>query len=510
MSRTTTRALAGALTAGAAAIALAGCNLIPIPGGAPAEPGKAVGFEQVQQAVIQLEARGTFVDPQYGGYEGAGRGSGFIISEDGLAVTNNHVVVGAGTIDVWRGGDQSDTLDARVLGASECLDIAVVQLEKDEYPYLAWHKGDIATGIDVYAAGFPLGDPTFTMTRGIVSKADIEGDTAWASIDSIIEHDARIRPGNSGGPLVDTDGRVVGVNYAGEDTYDYNFAIHRDEVKDVIEQLAAGESVLSLGINGQGVAGEDGGLGVWVASVAAGSVADKAGVKPGDLITRLGGVSVGTDGTMREYCDVLRTHGTEATLDIELYRPADESYYRGQVNSERVVTAVANVGGGGGGQPSGDFVDISDDSGQVGVSVPVEWKDVDGSGFTDDSGNVWYGVTASTSIQKLNSGWSVPGVIVMATPGASDPAYVDNLLTTTRSGVQAEGCSSNGVQSYADGYHTGKYEYFTGCGSTKADYVAIAAIADDGSYLIYVTIQAVSDDDAAALDRIVSSFIAGF
>ena len=116
----------------------------------------------------------------------------------------------------------------------------------------------------------------------------------------------------------------------------------------------------------------------------------------------------------------------------------------------------------------------------------------------------------STSIQKLNSGWTVPGVIVMATPGASDPAYVDNLLNTTRSGVEAEGCSSDGVQSYADGYHTGKYEYFTGCGSTKADYVAIAAIADDGSYLIYVTIQAVSDEDAAAVDRIVSSFIAGF
>ncbi len=510
MSRTTTRALAGVLTAGGLAVALAGCNLLPGAGG-DAKPGKSVGFDQVQSAVIQLEARGTFVDPEYGGYEAAGRGSGFIISEDGLAITNNHVVVGAGTIDVWRGGDKSDTLDARVLGASECLDIAVVQLEKDSYPYLAWHKGEIKTGIDVYAAGFPLGDPTFTMTRGIVSKADIEGDTAWASIDSIIEHDARIRPGNSGGPLVDSEGKIVGVNYAGEDKYDYNFAIHRDEVQDVIEQLAAGESVLSLGINGQGVYGEDGGLGVWVASVAAGSTADKAGILPGDLITRLGGVSVGTDGTMREYCDVLRTHGETATLDVELFRPSDSSYYRGQVNSERTVAAVANVGGnGGGGEPSGDFVDISDDSGAVAVSVPVEWDDVDGSGFTDNSGNAWATVSASTDLSDYQNGWTAPGVTVAATTANVTAASVDALLSSTNASVTADGCVSQGLQSYADGYHTGKYEYFVGCGSTKADYVGIAALADDGSYLIYVLIQALDDDDVAAMDRIVSSFIAGF
>ena len=511
MSRTTTRALAGVLTAGGLAVALAGCNLIPTPGGAPAEPGTAVGFEQVQQAVIQLEARGTFVDPEYGGYEGAGRGSGFIISEDGLAITNNHVVVGAGTIDVWRGGDQSDTLDARVLGASECLDIAVVQLEKDDYPYLAWHKGDIPTGMDVYAAGFPLGDPTYTMTRGIVSKADFEVDTEWASIDSVIEHDARTRPGNSGGPLVDADGKVVGVNYAGESVNDRNLAIHRDEVLDIIERLADGEIVLSLGINGQGLAGEDGGLGIWVSSVAAGSAADQAGVEPGDLITRLGGVTVGTDGTMREYCDVLRTHGPEATLDIELFRPSDQSYYRGQVNSDRVVAAVANVGGGGGGgEPSGDFVDISDDSGKVGVSVPVEWSDIDGSGFTDDSGNAWATVSASTKLSKYQGGWTAPGVTVAATQANVNASSIDSLLASTHASVTSDGCVSQGVQSYADGYHSGKYEYYTGCGSTSADYVAIAALADDGSYLIYVLIQALDEDDVAAIDRIVSSFIAGF
>jgi serine protease Do len=509
---TTTRGLAVALVASGLALTLGGCNLIPGAAGAdtPAQPGEAVSFDHVQQAVIQLEARGTFVDPEYGGYEGAGRGSGFIISEDGLAVTNNHVVVGAGTIDVWRGGDQSDTLDARVLGASECLDIAVVQLEKDDYPYFAWHKGDITTGTDVYAAGFPLGDPTFTMTRGIVSKADIEGDTAWASIDSIIEHDARIRPGNSGGPLVDASGRVVGVNYAGEETHDTNYAIHRDEVQDVIEQLAAGETVLSLGINGQGLYGEDGGLGIWVSSVAAGSAADKAGIEPGDLITRLQGVSVGTDGTMREYCDVLRTHGTDATLDIELFRPADETSYRGQVNGDEPIAAVTVVGGGGGGQPSGDFVDVVDASESVSVQVPAEWDDVDRSGMTDDAGNQWARVMASTDLAQYNSGWDVSGVTVMASPTAGATIGVDNLLASTREGVTADGCASDGTQDFADGYHTGKYEYFTGCGSTGADFISIAALADDGGYLIYVLIQVVSDSDLDAVDRIVGSFIAGF
>ena len=282
----------------------------------------------MQSATIQIEAIGTFVDPAEGAFEAAGRGSGFLVSSDGLAVTNNHVVVGAGTLEVWRGGDTSDTLNAKVLGSSECLDLAVIQLEGDDYPYFEWREKDITTAQDVYAAGFPPGDPTFTMTRGIVSKAETAGETPWASIDSVIEHDARIRGGNSGGPLVDPDGRVVGVNYAGNDQHDTNLAIHRDEAQDVVERLAAGESVLSLGVNAQALMGEDGtGLGIWVASVAAGSAADKAGVEPGDLLTRMQGVTLGTEGTMSEYCDVLRTHGQDATLDVELFRPADGLYY---------------------------------------------------------------------------------------------------------------------------------------------------------------------------------------
>ncbi len=507
---TITHARRAATTAAvlSAALALTACfggGPKPSEGDGPAPLG--VGFDDVQSAVIQIEARGTFVDPAYGGYEGAGRGSGFVITESGLAITNNHVVVGAGTLDVWIGGDQSETLDARVLGSSECLDIAVIQLEGGDYPFLSWREGDITTATEVYAAGFPLGEPEFTLTRGIVSKASTYGNDSWANVDTVIEHDARIRPGNSGGALIDGDGRVLGVNYASNDAYDYSWAIHRDEVLAVLDTLSAGENVLSLGINGQGVVAEDGtGLGIWVSSVAAGSIADKAGVEPGDVLTRMQGVSLGTEGTLEEYCDVLRTHGQDATLDIELYRPADGLYHRGQFNGETIaaVQVLPDTP-----PPTGEFVDVTDDTQSVFVQVPTSWSQVDGTPVTDGSGNQWAAVTASPDIAGYLGSWSTPGMTVMASPGALANTTVDGLLAGV-AGITADGCVSQGREDYADGYHTGQYEFYTGCGSTGASYLALAAISDDGNYLVYVTVQAVTDADLAAADRVLGSFIAQF
>lgn len=92
------------------------------------------------------------------------------------------------------------------------------------------------------------------------------------------------------------------MNYAGDDALDYSFAIHRDEALRVIDDLKEGKDVLSLGMNGQAYVSDDGsGSGVFVASVAPGSPADTAGIQPGDLITRLQGVSLATEGTMEEY-----------------------------------------------------------------------------------------------------------------------------------------------------------------------------------------------------------------
>ncbi|WP_172825592.1 S1C family serine protease [Microbacterium pygmaeum] len=505
--------------------ALTGCTTLGFganPGSGPAADGGGVAFDAVQSATIQIEAVGTFVSPEEGGYEAAGRGSGFIISEDGLAVTNNHVVVGAGTLDVWRGGDTSDTVNAKVLGSSECLDLAVIQLQKDDYPYFDWHEGDIATATDVYAAGFPLGDPEFTMTRGIVSKADTAMDTPWASLDHVIEHDARIRPGNSGGPLIDTEGALIGVNYAGNDQYDQNLAIHRDEVQDVIETLASGESVLSLGVNGTALVSEGQGLGIWVNSVASGSAADEAGVAPGDLITKMEGVSVGTDGTMADYCDVLRTHGQDATLSVEVYRPADGRYYTGQFNG-KAVTAVSVVddatgstggsaggaSGSGGASSPADFTTVTDDTESLAVDVPAAWN-VDGSVFIDPQGGEWARIEASPDLSAYASSWSVPGLSVLAAPAATATLSPDEWLQLVTPTMQAAGCQLSTHDTYSDGYYDGVFDYWIGCGDTGADYLMLSALSSDGSHVVALSVQALTEDDLAVIDHALGSFIAQF
>ncbi|MBK5108790.1 MAG: trypsin-like peptidase domain-containing protein, partial [Anaerolineales bacterium] len=210
--------------------------------------GEITSLDEVKNAVIQIEAEGTFVNPDLSvSYNDAGYGSGFIIDPSGLAVTNNHVVTGAALLNVWIGGDTTKSYNAKVVAVSECSDLALIDLEGEGYQYLDWHEGPINVGLEVYSAGYPLGEPQFTLTRGIVSKEETGGETYWASVDYVIEHDATINPGNSGGPLLDADGKVVGVNYRVRETDQY-FAIGRDLAVDILDDLENGQDVESLGI----------------------------------------------------------------------------------------------------------------------------------------------------------------------------------------------------------------------------------------------------------------------
>ncbi|MCB0014397.1 MAG: serine protease [Anaerolineales bacterium] len=238
------------------------------------EPVAISALDQVQSAVVQIVAEGSFVDPYEGQQLNAfGAGSGFFISETGLILTNNHVVSGAAIIWVQVDGEETRR-NARLLGVSECSDLAVLQIERrgdEAFPFLSWHENAAETGMNIYAAGYPLGDPEFTLTNGVVSKANANGNSVWASVDFVLEHDATLNPGNSGGPLVTADAKVIGVNYAAVFNTNQYFAISFAEVQQILPDLIDEKNVDAIGINGTVYFTEENEpLGIWVASVESG------------------------------------------------------------------------------------------------------------------------------------------------------------------------------------------------------------------------------------------------
>ena len=162
------------------------------------------GLDAVQASTIQIVAQGTFRDPELGFSDASGAGSGFIISPDGLAVTNNHVVAGAATLEVHIGGDLTKSYNAQIIGVSECNDLALIDIDAPEdLPYLSWYDGEIAARSRRVRGRLPTRRSRVHADTRIVAKARAGGDlTGTSSIDHTIEHDANIQPGNSGGPLV--------------------------------------------------------------------------------------------------------------------------------------------------------------------------------------------------------------------------------------------------------------------------------------------------------------------
>lgn len=480
-------------------------------GAAGARTGAVSDLEGVEQATVQIVAEGAFVDPEFGQYESSGAGTGFIIDPSGIAVTNNHVVTGSALLQVYVPGED-EPKNAKILGVSECSDLAVIDIDGEGFPFLDWYSSDIKPGLEVYSAGYPLGDPEYTLTKGIVSKADYDIETPWASVDSIIEHDARIRGGNSGGPLVTADGKVVGVNYAGSDQTDQNLAINNAEAQPIIEQLRAGTDVTSIGVNGFAVDDGQGITGVWVSSVASGSPADEAGITGGDIITRLENVTLAEDGTLSRYCDIIRSRDAGDPMRIEILRYATEQVLEGQINGDELIESfsfaqeldegTAAVGGYSG------YTMIQDDSGSISLEVPSEWADVDGAPYTDDGGNEIFDVRAASDLETFMNSWDTPGVIVSA---SVDLAQNNNEVTLLDDLVDALSgqCTYVGRSDYEDALYTGAYDVYEDCGGTGATYVVVGAVPEDRSFVVRVQIQANSDADFEALDHILDTFVVG-
>lgn len=231
-------------------------------------------------------------------------GSGFIISPDGIIVTNNHVIENA--VDIKVTLDDGTELPAKLLGADPKSDLAVLKIEAPKpLATIAWGDSDrLKLGDQILAIGNPFGIGT-TVTAGIVSARG--RDLHSGPYDDFIQIDAPINHGNSGGPLVDREGNVVGINTAiyspNGGSVGVGFAIPSDEAKTIVAKLEKSGSIdhgyLGVAIqpvtadvaNAMGLSQTQGAL---VANVNDGTPAARAGIKSGDILTAVGGESVKT------------------------------------------------------------------------------------------------------------------------------------------------------------------------------------------------------------------------
>jgi len=264
---------------------------------------------------------------------GSGSGTGFVVDADGTVVTNAHVVGDSESVELQFSDDRTATAEVR--GVDPSSDLAVLQVDPARAGQLtALELADsstVRTGQLAIAIGSPFGLPQ-TATAGIVSGTGrhIEAPDGF-QIDSVIQTDAPINPGNSGGPLLDADGRVIGVNSqiatggTSQGNVGIGFAVPANTVREVIPRLERGETIRRAYL---GVSTAEAPGGALVREATAGGPAARAGIRAGDLIVTVDGERIGApDDVATAIADLepgdavaieVRRGGELETLDVAL------------------------------------------------------------------------------------------------------------------------------------------------------------------------------------------------
>ncbi len=256
---------------------------------------------------------------------GQSSGSGFIISQDGYIVTNNHVISGATSAKVLVPGE-TKPVDAVIVGTDTTTDIAVLKIDRQNLPFVTLGDSDaLQVGELAVAIGNPFGELAGSVTVGVVSALDREiaiNDTTY----NLIQTDASINSGNSGGPLVNSYGEVIGVTNAKMSNGEgIGFAIPINDVKSVIEELINNGYVTGRPVLGIGVLAVDATTasqygwpsGVYVREITPKGPAELAGLQVGDIITKIDGKAIATT---EDVVTVKDAHKIGDTITVTVYR----------------------------------------------------------------------------------------------------------------------------------------------------------------------------------------------
>jgi serine protease Do len=306
--------------------------------------------KQLKPSVVRISVtsstnrRGPFGSIN-GPAQAQGVGTGMVLDDQGRILTNNHVVTlessgpaGSVSVDLPNG----KSANANVVGSDPQTDLAVVQVgngDREGLTPIQWaNPSSIVVGEQVVAIGYALdlgGAPT--VTTGVVSAVDRSIPEQDATISGAVQTDAAINPGNSGGPLLDLNGKVVGVNTAGlagssgQPVQGLNFAISVETAQPITQELLAHGKV-TRGYMGVGVTditpdiaqANDLGVnhGAGVGEVSNGSPADKAGLRPGDVITKVGDMDINNTGDLTK---ALARYGPGQNVAVNYVRGGKQS-----------------------------------------------------------------------------------------------------------------------------------------------------------------------------------------
>jgi serine protease Do len=296
----------------------------------------------VRPSVVAITTEVTGFSRFGGAFTQEDAGSGWIIDNSGLIVTNNHVVESANSITVTL--EDSQTFPAETVYTDPVADLAVVKINAQNLPALRiGDSSKLKVGEHVVAIGNSLG-MGISATEGIVSAVGVSlSVSAGQTLSGLIQTDAAINPGNSGGPLVNSQGEVVGINSAKVSQVGVEgmgYAISMNEAIPIINQLITNGYVIrpylgaSLYTVDQYVAFRYGlavDKGVLVTDVASGSPADKAGLEPGDIITVIDDVEISDEGVL-----------TQTINSAQIGQKIKFTYWRGNKQNTTYATLVQN------------------------------------------------------------------------------------------------------------------------------------------------------------------------
>ena len=366
-----------------------------------------------------------------------GSGSGVIISEDGYIVTNHHVIDGAEKVDVTLNNKFNYTAD--VIGRDPSTDLALIKIDANALPFLRFaNSDDVKVGEWVLAVGNPL-NLNSTVTAGIVSAKTRRIDIIHKdlAVESFIQTDAAVNQGNSGGALVNTRGELVGINSAIASTTGsytgYSFAIPSNLVKKVINDLAEFGNVQRafLGVVIKDLtpelakkAGQSDLNGVYVEQTLENGAAQDAGIKPGDIIKKVGDVSVSGFNALQE--------------QVALYRPGDRVTVTLMRDGEEMIVnlVLRNKEGNANLYKRNDEV--------------LALLGADFEKFTNAYGNIQGLKVINLKTGKLKAAGIKEGFLITKVNGQAvkDPTDLESVLSQRPESIYVEGIYPNGQKAY--------------------------------------------------------------